>query len=647
MGAGQSSGFSSEKGLIDDSIRVSEIPRKILTLMFKHSDFTDLLALSNIEACPQYVFTSAETLGNLFEKIQIRPEKGPAGEYIFAPVRRLAPELLKNSGAIQPSLEERMARDNICVDVAYYHVRIFQIYAALALTVLNTNPLRGPATTYASRVPSQVYPQAFKPSAFSAVRARGGKRTTRRKQVGGKISPSGAYMPLYNKIVKTPFMPFLIPYFTPIKSSFANAGTTYLVMDDKGPGEFTITWDPERYSVDDMSLRSFYKIRSQNTNRGSEAPIIESTINMKKKPIMQGTAATLYIGREKIATFFEQIGNWRYYLHDNDSEVFTDPRALYQEIHAYFGSRTEYRPNAAPPVAYEGAIARASGISRATGKSSFDGFDSLYKMYSSLVKGEAAAPKAYLIARAMTLMRPIENAAQVMSDVCKTSRLDFETNAEYLMPKSGTNPRSNIYLRSFVSLFYDTYRVERDKGTKRVILGKSQPGASELARASRLMAGLYNIPDKKEEFLESTVNFRGFDSICGAASRSRDTTIYYTDPQLKDAMKAHIGKMLAFQQEHNERTNRLLMRMFVLNLSPREGEKLVLSSELEGRGLNSVNDFCKEARDLLLNYYLKSEAFYIQGTILLENNIGRWASDAAVPAPAPPAYQRNIYGRNY
>ena len=663
MGAGQSSGlFSTQKGFTDESTRVSEIPKKILTLMFKHADFTDLLTLSNIEACPQYVFTSAQSLGNLFERIQIRPERGPAGEYIFAPIRRLAPELLKNSGATQPSLEDRLARDSMCVDVAYYHVRIFQIYAALALTVLNTNPLSGNMGSYAkATAPLGTQPSRlnFRAPAFSSrpPQAAYGGRRTRRKQVGGKITPSGAYSSLYNKILKTPFGPFLIPYFTPKRSGgFANSGTTtYLVMDDKAAGEFTVLWDQERTN-DDMTLKSFYKIRGQNNARGSEAPIAEYSITMKKRISDRGTSSTMYIGREKIATFVEQLGNWRYFLNENDTEMFTEPSALYQVIHEYFGSKSDYNPGSDRQSGAQGYYSSSSfsssgaRIGRPMGKSSFDGFDVLYKMYGALATGSAAAPKAYLVARAMTLMTPIIESnpnEQVTCGVCKTSRLEFETNAEYLMPRPGTNPRANIYLRSFVSLFYDKYHVQREKNKKGVVLEKSQPGASELARASILLARLYNIPDRQEEFLESSVNFRGFESICGPA-RSRETNIYYTDPQLKEAMRAHIGKMLQFQNDHNERANRLLMRMFVLDLNTREGEKLILSRELEERGLNSVNDFCKEARELLLDYYLKSEAFYISGIMILESNKERLSSDAlATRAPSErgydPAYERQPY----
>jgi len=670
MGAGQSSGFfGTQQGFIDESTKASEIPKKILTLMFKHADFTDLLTLSNIEACPQYVFTSAQSLGNLFERIQIRPERGPAGEYIFAPIRRLAPELLKNSGATQPSVEDRLARDSMCVDVAYYHVRIFQIYAAIALTVLNTNPLRGSTTGYATASATAapttyaLNTRALKPAALSGMRSVGGRRT-RRKQVGGRLT-SAIGTALLRQITESPFYPFLQYFFSTSKRNSGGRRDSILTlkMDGReGEGDFIIEWVPGSTQLDEMTLDSYYVLHREryNSSSGAEPPEIKILTKMRRS----GTRGTdeeyhLIIGRNKIAKFTSsRAGDFLYYIEDDPQRLgypVNKPEMLIRRIHEHFGHDLETSGYNRQSYATGSREYSSSGarISRPMGKSSFDGFDILYKMYGSLFKGEVAAPKAYMIARAMTLMMPImefEQASpneQVFSSVCKSSRLQFETSAEYLMPRPGTNPRANIYLRSFVSLFYDTYHVQREKNKKGVVLEKSQPGASELARASRLMAKLYNIPDRQEEFLESNVNFKGFESICGPA-RSREITLYYTDPELKEMMRAHIRKMLEFQNAHNERANRLLMRMFVLDLNTREGEKLVLSRELEERGLNSVNDFCKEARELLLDYYLKSEAFYISGIIILENNKERLSSDALATRPPSergydPAYERQPY----
>jgi hypothetical protein len=73
---GAASGLAGAAGIekTSDKARLSrELSDKILTLFFKNADFKDLLSLSSISACPRYVFTTAEALTSLFQKIKVYP----------------------------------------------------------------------------------------------------------------------------------------------------------------------------------------------------------------------------------------------------------------------------------------------------------------------------------------------------------------------------------------------------------------------------------------------------------------------------------------------------------------------------------------------------------------------------------------------
>jgi hypothetical protein len=75
--------------------------------------------------------------------------------------------------------------------------------------------------------------------------------------------------------------------------------------------------------------------------------------------------------------------------------------------------------------------------------------------------------------------------------------------------------------------------------------------------------------------------------------------------------------MLEYQRQHNKAVTDILKRMFV-----KVGDSLKLSAELEA-DLNTETDrnlqvYCAAIRNLLLNYYLKAEAFFIMGVLLLE-----------------------------
>jgi hypothetical protein len=56
----------------------------------------------------------------------------------------------------------------------------------------------------------------------------------------------------------------------------------------------------------------------------------------------------------------------------------------------------------------------------------------------------------------------------------------------------------------------------------------------------------------------------------------------------------------------------------MIQLKPDGGFKF--STAIVNGGRQAVNDFGRRARAMLLDYYLKSEAFYIKGVIEFEKN---------------------------
>ena len=58
----------------------------VLTLFFTNVSLKKLLTLHNIGECPKFVFTTTAELDTLFQRIQIEPRKGKAGEIILVDV---------------------------------------------------------------------------------------------------------------------------------------------------------------------------------------------------------------------------------------------------------------------------------------------------------------------------------------------------------------------------------------------------------------------------------------------------------------------------------------------------------------------------------------------------------------------------------
>jgi hypothetical protein len=211
-----------------------DLSDKILTAFFSKADFKDILSLSSVSQCPKYVFTTAEALQTLFKKIQIDPKLGARGEIVYAPITQLSPGLFKEKESSQEILERTRTRNQMCVDVAYMYVRIFQIYGALALTVIDTDPTL--------RRGFQSGQKGLQQSTFFG--GAGG-------QSGGASSSITTRTEIGRQMIGTVFEP-LMKFFV-IPSSGANL---IKLNDGNKEADFIVAWKrPARTSAVELELR--------------------------------------------------------------------------------------------------------------------------------------------------------------------------------------------------------------------------------------------------------------------------------------------------------------------------------------------------------------------------------------------------------
>ena len=325
------------------------------------------------------------------------------------------------------------------------------------------------------------------------------------------------------------------------------------------------------------------------------------------------TIITMYIDQEEIQKFIKNISNWEF-IYENDEQS-DDPRPFYEKLRKYFSEGEEVQGKA-------GVVRRVSSVQ---GKSAFEGLEQLKKLYDDKrTKGDF--PKAYCIARAMTLLNPIFDSERLdkrqpyYSQICKNT-FDFETVGE-LMPRFGKTASANIYFRSFVSLYYDDYEIRSGE----VVFKKTSEGNQQLQNASKKIAGLHNIESNAEKFLESNATFKKF-KLClmkdssGKELSSTDVSIELRDMNLvNQLLKEVVVPMLTFQEQHTAKVNEIFKKMFIVSTDKQGRASMSFSDILHKGGRESVNTFGIEARNLLLNYYLTSEAYFIKGVQLIERN---------------------------
>ena len=600
----------------------------ILTLFFSKANLRRLLDLHKLDQCSKFVFTTAQDLQTQFQKIQISPALGKKGEILFSPIQDIAPGLLKENATNAQSMrlyaELTHARNENCIHVAYFYVRVFQIYSALALTVINADPTRRRAGI---AIQGQVGPQraALLGGAY--------------RQGGGAIPQSGPYKPLRDSIKATPLQ-VILGYLDAV-GPFNNTRQTLRLADKRQgvKGALYITWEYPTASQDsELNLEAKYL----TTGSSSESL---GRFNVKK----DGTNVIITIEGPNGSfsqTFTQGVDQVWGFKYDAGEGKRDDPIPFYDEIHNVFAeeqgigqgsiSQGTSTGAASAPTGSIGQGPIGQGSSSAT---AFDGFDKLKKLFEDTSTGSREFPKAYCIARAMTLLNPIfanelpDRNQPYYSQICKKV-YDFESG-EALMPRAGTSAKSNIYLRSLVSLYYDDYKYDKTKKT--IKLTQTESGRSELQSLSKEFAALYMMPTLGAETFLATDDDRTTSSMTqfreiGLCAK-KDTLIRIERDQkgnefLNNLQAQVIQPMLAFQEQHTLKVNALLMKMFkVETITPPGGKpevNLKLTDLVKSRGTEGINTMGKEAHRLLREYYRKSEAFYMKGVLMFEKNQGIW-----------------------
>jgi hypothetical protein len=107
---------------------VKNILNVILREMFLRSDLVDLYSLADPERCSKYIVVASDAIKKLFMSINLEPTAGKKGEIYFQ----------KIEGLVKAN-PMRAQQDQVCKQLAFFFIRIFQIYAALTLSIMDSD----------------------------------------------------------------------------------------------------------------------------------------------------------------------------------------------------------------------------------------------------------------------------------------------------------------------------------------------------------------------------------------------------------------------------------------------------------------------------------------------------------------------------
>jgi hypothetical protein len=99
----------------------------VLRDMFQRADMVDLYSLADPSRCSKYIVVGASAIEQLFSKLNLEPRMGKRGEIYFQKMETIA--------KANPMGEQR---DKICKYLSFFFIRIFQIYGALSLSIIDS-----------------------------------------------------------------------------------------------------------------------------------------------------------------------------------------------------------------------------------------------------------------------------------------------------------------------------------------------------------------------------------------------------------------------------------------------------------------------------------------------------------------------------
>jgi hypothetical protein len=647
MGAGQStpSVLTHEKlyELTKDTRGVMNV---LLDYMLKEVTVRDFLLLSNPQECKKYVLFMANNLYKYFYELKILPTKDKRGVIAFRPVKELT------------SLPEDVDREkqSLCLVLAYFYTRIFQIYGALALTLIDD-------ASYMSE------------SGLLSL---------------GESGEKGLLPPGYRQFTTfggAPLSATSFGNFTFIKSYLkdeydADMGGFLTKYTGEGISQGEIYFQKQRTDLEPTG-----RITSDSS---SEIKVQRGVFSIGYRGAKSYAYLDVYARKEEIGSqnIKFQFGRLRYQPKgssgkqeiDLGSDIIPKKTIMIDATLTPFGDTMIYKirdladsesvneyfntifSKLVPFVKklYEGKESTTGASPSAIALSEVGTAEEL-RMARIIQNLTKTKPLGHCIARAIQLLRnlPLKGEAGV-SYICKAKFFessvtsgsgDKTTITRSGIPEPGTTLDHSPGLAALSQLFYDTVVI----GSPKLVMS-SKPGLggkpSTLQQYITFMKNLARLfGDEKDESgimksddsiriagLKGLKNRRDKD-LCGKTIG--DITV---PPGVVGSVYSIVNQMFKDQLAHSSRCGAIFKELFNLVRDKASGRFLIsLNDNIIKNGLPEIERINFKARELLVNYYTNCETKYLTGMkIVLDAKKRVEAESTIIPLRPRPTIAKSV-----
>ena len=579
MGAGQSIpvGLPGRDSYRGKTINTETLTNNIFVWMLGNAEFQDILKLSNPKQCSQYIFLTQQALLKFMKQIRLDPNM-KSDTLLFESVKHLT---FQEEADKYPA--EKAYRDSLCGQLAFFYVRIFQVFGALALTVADALPeTQATSVNYRAALFPMAGQQGYQaPPLFQKLR--GGRPPSHLISKLGNV----------NDLMGDSIHPI-------------TGHSDVLLISDTGTMSRSINPNNATnmiffYFDDDKNIvfrpRSGVTVEAYFWLESSEAGTFTMRIEqISVNDVSLSTTEAIVFKKKRGTTYLSEQGNRS--VADVMSTILT---AVSKEsdrgkgLDEILGRKGPTEKGAVGTVGDEGGV--PEGLK-----------------YASIVQYMKARPKAYAIARAIQLLSPVMQpraiqGLQVKSYICLSEGV---TGIKDSVPKYESAITTSVpSLRLLHQLFFDT-------------IDKNEPKVSQATRSKyddflRIMKSVYT-----PELTQASKNPTSLDQITNKALTGcvvpayKDKEVVVTNANAIREIRKYSSQLINLQLSHTAKVTAILNKMFTID---KNGQILGLSQQLQKGGLPAVNAFAEQARIMLTDYYRQAEGFYRLGALeVLKSN---------------------------
>ena len=607
---GNSQSISTHAELYEATKDSTILINKIFEYMMQKISVNELMALSNPAQCQKYVIFKANALHNYFHELNIMPVKDKKDIIAFRKIEELTKP---------PDSADKIESQRLCLSIAYFYTRIFQIYGALALTLIDDMK-----TATESGYTGVIYDKDKRklPLPGQAVHILGGAIGA----IGGAIPPL-----LRFNFIRS----YLIDEKGSIPHSTFGWETRYkrYILEQE--------FESENENKKENVMATIYFKRLTKTSENKKERIPGENDNGKDTGIFSiGYPKSKYtikliINANKVdQNITVDFGKLYYHKDDKDISITNDiiPKKL--NIVEILSTPRSYKINNPDPEISELTISEyfnnlflklipflKSHFKDTTGSILTTGEElKLTRTVDALRK----RPYGHCIARALQLLRsePFKNKPGDVSSICISKFLTTSsTTSRSGIPQPGAKLDTSPGLSALAQLFYDTI------------------GQSSLVINTQKDANGKSTYDKYIEFMtKMAIRFgdKTSDYKSGLSSIGNKKDKYFCDGPLKDYkdkeiklssdtrnnVYTHVKNLFKIQYDHAKKCGHIFNQLFYIKRD-KSYYNIGININVLKKGIYEVERINNEARQVLVDYYSNCEIEYTKGVyaILDDNKI--------------------------